>query len=170
MGSGKSTVGKLLAQQLHYHFCDTDELIEKIKNQPITQIFQTEGETAFRHLETQVLAELSSYLSTVIATGGGIVLKPENWGYLRHGVVVWLDVPLESLYQRLQADTSRPLLQASDLQIKLQSLLEQRQALYAQADLHLSLTGTETPEQVVTQLLTELPTILKTEVAHPECS
>ena len=160
MGAGKSTVGQLLARQLNYRFFDTDILIEQLKGQSITDIFKTEGETAFRHLETQVLAEVSSYLDCVVATGGGIVLKRENWSYLRHGIVVWLDLPVERLYARLQDDTSRPLLQEVDPFAELQRLLLQRQSLYAQADLRVTLTGEETSEQVASRLLAEISSIL----------
>lgn len=167
MGAGKSTVGQLLAQQLNYRFFDTDILIEQLKGQAIAHIFKTEGEAAFRHLETQVLAELSSYLNCIVATGGGIVLKRENWSYLHHGIVVWLDLPVEQLYTRLQDDTSRPLLQEVDPLAKLQTLLLQRQNLYAQADLQLTLEGKETPAQVVSRLLATIPSILKPESDRP---
>ncbi|MFM7279672.1 MAG: shikimate kinase, partial [Microcystis aeruginosa] len=110
MGSGKSTLGELLSRRLQYRFFDTDILIERVAGKKIKEIFADEGEATFRELETQVLAELSSLTKTVIATGGGMVLKPINWSYLRHGLMIWLDVPLEVLVKRLKQDTSRPLL------------------------------------------------------------
>ncbi len=165
MGAGKTTVGKLLAQHLNYRFFDTDTLIEQVAGQSVSGMFADQGEPAFRQLESQVLAELSTYLETVVATGGGIVLKPENWGYLRHGIVIWLDFPLDQLYQRLTNDTTRPLLQTADLAAKLETLLTQRRPVYEQADLRLSLT-TETPEQVVAKIWSELPLILKPDAAQ----
>lgn len=155
MGAGKTTIGRLLAQHLDYRFFDTDAVIEQAAAQPITQIFAESGEAAFRQLETQVLAQLSPYTRLVIATGGGIVLKRENWSYLRHGVVVWLDVPIEHLQQRLQHDTSRPILQDlnANLKEKLQALSDQRQSLYAQADLQITALAGESATQVAARVV-----------------
>ena len=153
MGAGKTTIGRLLGQHLDYSFFDTDAVIEQAATQPITQIFAESGEAAFRQLETQVLAQLSPYTRLVIATGGGIVLKRENWSYLRHGVVVWLDVPIEQLHQRLQHDTSRPILQNANLKEKLQTLSDQRQSLYAQADLQITVMTDELATQVAARIV-----------------
>lgn len=161
MGSGKSTVGKILADRLNYHFFDTDTVIEQAAAQSITEIFATLGETSFRELETQVLAELSAYTKLVIATGGGIVLQQRNWSHLRDGLVVWLNVPLEQLYDRLKGDTVRPLLQGDHSEAKLKSILEQRQALYAQADLCITTYAGESPEQLATRILEQIPSVLK---------
>lgn len=162
MGAGKSTVGHLLAQRLQYRFFDTDILIERVKQQPITEIFQQEGEASFRALETQVLAELSAYTRSVIATGGGIVLARHNWSYLQQGVVIWLDVPVSELAQRLQADTTRPLLaNGTDPIARLQTLLEQRSHLYAQADLRVAVAPAATPDAIAAQLLAHIPRVLK---------
>jgi len=161
MGAGKTTVGQGLAKRLNYRFFDTDILIERVAGTDIPQLFATQGEEGFRQLETQVLSQLSAQLRSVISTGGGIVLKPENWGYLRHGIVVWLDVPPEVLYDRLKTDETRPLLKTANPLETLQILCDRRQDLYAQADLHLTLTGVESPEQVADKVLIELPRILK---------
>jgi shikimate kinase len=163
MGVGKSTVGRSLAQQLAYRFIDTDMLIEQVAGQSIRKLFATQGEAAFRQLETQVLAELSAYAyqKLVIATGGGIVLKPENWSYLHHGVIIWLDAPVALLYKRLQRDTTRPLLQHPDPLATLQELLEQRHHLYAQSDLRLAIDAQITAEQVANLIVEKIPTVLK---------
>lgn len=168
MGAGKTTVGKLLAKELEYRFVDTDVLIERVKGQTIGEIFKTEGEEGFREIESQVLGSLSAYLRSVVATGGGIVLRQKNWSYLHHGIVVWLDLPVEQLYQRLQGDTTRPLLQEVDPLEKLRSLLSERQVLYSQADLHVTMTGEETPEGVARRVLEKIPTIIKPEVKNRE--
>nr|WP_290222002.1 shikimate kinase [Trichocoleus desertorum] len=160
MGSGKTTVGRLLAKELGYHFFDTDAVIEQSQKKSINEIFAEAGEAAFRDLETEVLAQLSSCVRLAIATGGGIVLKRKNWSYLRHGLIVWLDAPVELLYARLQNDATRPLLRESDVSAKLQSLLEQRQSLYGQADLRISLQPGETPEQIASRVIAEIPTVL----------
>lgn len=161
MGAGKSTVGKVLANTLGYRFFDTDTVIEQAAQQPIPQIFAESGETAFRQLETQVLSQLSAYTNLVVATGGGIVVTRQNWSYLHHGIVVWLDVPTDVLFERLKDDQSRPLLQSPDPQKTLQVILNQRVPLYAQADLTLTIASGDTPEAIAQRILHELPTILK---------
>jgi shikimate kinase len=158
MGSGKTTIGKYLAQDLNYRFVDTDQTIEAIAKQPITQIFQQSGETDFRELETKVLAELSVYTRSVIATGGGIVQQQINWSYLRHGLIVWLDVDLAILKKRLVQDETRPL---SD---KLESLLTTRRPLYAQADIQIAITQEQPPEELSAQIIEMIPTVLKSQV------
>lgn len=161
MGAGKTTIGQLLAAKLSYRFFDTDAVIEQVTGLPIRELFAESGEAAFRTLESQVLAELSAYTRSVIATGGGIVLKRENWGHLRHGIVVWLDVPVAHLQQRLQGDRSRPLLQEPDPVAKLQTLLEQRQPLYTQADVCIRYCPEETPEQLTERTIEEIKQVLK---------
>lgn len=159
MGAGKTTVGRELATYLGYRFVDTDAVISQVTGKSITQLFADVGEAAFRQLESQVLAEVSAYTNLVIATGGGIVLRRENWSYLHHGLVVWLDVPVELLYARLAEDTTRPLLQDADPLKKLRVLLDQRQPLYRQADLQITVTN-DTPQQLATRVLEEIPPVL----------
>lgn len=151
MGSGKSTIGKILAQKLNYRFFDTDVLIEKVAQRTIPEIFATEGESYFRDLETKVLQELSAYNHSAISTGGGIIQKPVNWSCLRQGLIVWLDADLEVLQKRVAKDTNRPLAG------KLQSLLEKRRSLYAQADLQIISDQVKTPEQVATEIINKIP-------------
>jgi shikimate kinase len=158
MGSGKTTIGKILADRLGYQFFDTDRLIESATQQTVTQIFAESGEPVFRQLETKVLSELSSYARKLIATGGGIVTTPENWGHLRTGVIIWLDVPVAVLCDRLSHDTSRPILQGTDLETKLTSLYADRSQLYAQADLRIAIAANDTPEEICDRLLSKLNT------------
>ncbi|MDX2245015.1 MAG: shikimate kinase [Leptolyngbyaceae cyanobacterium bins.302] len=168
MGSGKTTVGQVVAQQLGYQFFDTDAVIEQAAGQPITQLFAELGEAGFRALESQVLAELSAYTRLAIATGGGIVTRRENWSYLRHGVIVWLDVPLEQLQTRLQADTTRPLLQQGELTQRLQTLLEQRRSLYAQADVRVEFVPEESLDQLANRILQHIRQIIKPQTSPPD--
>ncbi len=147
MGSGKTTVGKLLAEKLNYDFFDTDVAIEKLVQKTITEIFATGGEAKFRELESQVLRKLSTYTNSVIATGGGIVQRQKNWNYLRTGLSIWLDADLNLLNRRLAEDYSRPL--ASQLEL----LLTTRRSLYAQADLHIVIKPEQTPEYIVTEII-----------------
>ncbi|MFM9157998.1 MAG: shikimate kinase, partial [Dolichospermum sp.] len=127
MGVGKTTVGKLLAQEIVYRFVVTDEIIVKTAGKSINEIFTENGEADFRELESNVLAQVCAYTKLIVATGGGIVMQQQNWGYLHHGLVVWLDVPIQTILERLTGDNTRPLLQNADPQSKLTSLLEQRQ-------------------------------------------
>jgi shikimate kinase len=161
MGAGKTTVGQLLAKQLGYGFVDTDSVIAQAAKKSINQIFAEAGEAEFRQLESDVLAQVCAYTKLTVATGGGIILKRENWGYLHHGLIVWLDVPVELLYARLAEDTTRPLLQDADPQGKLRSLLEQRTPLYAQADLRIPVLDGETPEQIADKIMAAIPSVLK---------
>ncbi|MEB3169580.1 MAG: shikimate kinase [Cyanobium sp.] len=161
MGSGKSSVGRPLASALGYRFVDADQLLEQAAGRSIAAIFASEGEDGFRQLETQVLDAISPWQRTVVATGGGVVLRPMNWGYLRQGVVIWLDAPETVLLQRLRQDpTARPLLDQPDPRQRLQELLNQRRPLYAQADLQVQ-QGDETAEAVAAKVLEVLPSVLR---------
>ncbi len=155
MGVGKSTLGPLLADALNYRFCDTDSLIERIADKPIAEMFASDGETAFRDLESQVLAEVASYTHMVVATGGGVVLRSANWGYLRHGLVVWLAAEPEQLAQRLRQDQTRPLLAQGDRLATLQRLDQERRSLYAQADVCIAIAN-HSPQQLLALTVTAL--------------
>jgi shikimate kinase len=160
MGVGKTTVGKLIAEEIGYRFVDTDEVIVKAAGKSINEIFAENGEAEFRQLESDVLAQVCAYTKLVVATGGGIVMQQQNWSYLHHGLIIWLDSPIQIILQRLAADDTRPLLQDADMESKLRSLLEQRQPMYSQADLHITINATETPE-IATRILATIPSILK---------
>ncbi|MFM7512802.1 MAG: shikimate kinase [Cyanobium sp.] len=165
MGAGKSAVGRPLADALGYRFVDADTVLEGAAGRTIPEIFASEGEAQFRQLETAVLGQISGWHSLVVATGGGVVTRPENWGHMRQGVVVWLDAPAEQLLARLGSDpTPRPLLKADDPANRLRQLLTERQPLYAQADLHVC-QRQEQPPQVAQLVLEALPGILR---ARPE--
>jgi shikimate kinase len=162
MGAGKSTIGKLLAERLGYQFFDTDTTIEQLAQQPITEIFQTVGEKEFRQLETQVLAEISAYTRLVVATGGGITIKLENWNHLQQGLVVWLDASVDTLVERLNEDTSRPILNTpGDLHSKLEEILAARRDRYAASDLRIPITSNLQPIEIVEQIVATIPTVLK---------
>jgi shikimate kinase len=167
MGSGKTTVGRIVAKRLGYHFFDTDALVEQVAGQSVSDIFAASGEAAFRQLETQVLARLVAHKKLVVATGGGIVVDRQNWSYLHHGIVVWLDVPIALLCDRLRDSTTRPLLQNEPLQHKLETLLEQRQHFYAQADVQVRLSAAETPNRAASQLMEAVRRALKPPTLPP---
>lgn len=167
MGAGKTTVGQLLARQLGYRFFDTDVLIEQSVGKTISQIFAEDGEDSFRQLESEVLAQLSAHTKLTIATGGGIVVRRFNWSYLHHGLVVWLDAPVDVLMARLQNDTTRPLLKDANPAQALQKILDQRKSRYAEADLHIPVSASDTPEQITSRIIAEIPTVLKSPKVPP---
>ncbi|MBE9128642.1 MULTISPECIES: shikimate kinase [unclassified Coleofasciculus] len=164
MGVGKTTVGRLLATELGYHFFDTDTLIEQVAGKTINEIFAEDGEEAFRQLESQVLSELSAHTKLTIATGGGIVLRHMNWSYLHQGLIIWLDAPVKVLLDRLQDDATRPLLQTADPASVLQTLLDKRRRLYGEADLHIQVSANETPEEIASRVMAAIPSVLKSSV------
>ena len=161
MGSGKTSTGRPLAERLGYGFVDADAVIEQAAGCGIPEIFDRDGEAGFRSLESQVLSAISQRHSLVVATGGGVVTQPENWGLLHSGIVIWLDVVSDQLLQRLNADsTVRPLLQTADPETAVNALLSERRPLYAEADLTVVINE-ETPETVADGILQLLPSLLK---------
>ena len=161
MGSGKTSTGRPLAERLGYGFVDADAVIEQAAGCGIPEIFDRDGEAGFRSLESQVLSAISQRHSLVVATGGGVVTQPENWGLLHSGIVIWLDVVPDQLLQRLNADSMvRPLLQTADPEAALNALLNERRPLYAEADLTVVINE-ETPETVADGILQLLPSLLK---------
>jgi shikimate kinase len=135
MASGKTTIGRLLAEELGWHFSDLDEEIEAQEGTSIAQIFDMRGEQEFRRIESEAIrAHVRSVergRPAVIALGGGAFVQPENLSLLDdHGITIWLDCPLEIVRQRVAQASHRPL--ARDAQ-RLEELYRERQALYARA-------------------------------------
>lgn len=131
MGTGKTTVGKLLARYRGMEFTDMDDCIVRRTGKSIPEIFATDGEPAFRALERQVVIELSARSGLVVATGGGVVLNPDNLrDFSAHGLLVCLTASPEVILERLRGDTGRPLLNAGDKGGKIRALLASRQHLY----------------------------------------
>ena len=114
MGAGKSTVGRGLALLLRRGFLDSDQEIEKRTGVDIPTIFEFEGEEGFRRRETEMLRELLARENVVLATGGGIVMRPENRKLLKEHCVLYLRVPVAEQYRRTRKSRRRPLLNASD--------------------------------------------------------
>ena len=161
MGSGKTSTGRPLAKRLGYGFVDADAVIEQVSGCTIPEIFERDGEAGFRSIESQVLNAISQRHSLVVATGGGVVTKPENWGQLHSGIVVWLDVNRAQLIERLQDDsTQRPLLQQPNPEAALDILLKERRPLYGEADLTVVIKD-ESPDAVADGILQLLPTLIK---------
>ena len=161
MGSGKTSTGRPLAKRLGYGFVDADAVIEQVAGCTIPEIFERDGEAGFRSIESQVLNAISQRHSLVVATGGGVVTKPENWGQLHSGIVVWLDVNRAQLIERLRDDsTQRPLLQQPNPEEALDTLLQERRPLYGEADLTVVIKD-ESPDAVADGILQLLPTLIK---------
>jgi len=135
MGAGKTSVGRLVADQLHLDYLDTDELIQSRTGRTINDIFARDGEPAFRELERQATEELSTRKNTLIATGGGLPTKPANLDSLKkHALVVCLWASPEKIWERVKGQSHRPLLHGPDPQQKIRDLLAAREQFYRQAD------------------------------------
>ena len=157
MGAGKTTVGRLLAQQLGKTFIDSDEEIQQRTGVTIPHIFDVEGEAGFRQREANVIQELVQLDNIALATGGGVVLNEQNRDALRrNGIVIYLKSTVHDLWLRTRHDRSRPLLRTDDPRAKLKELYEQRDPLYTQvADLVMP-TGKQNVHGLVLQLQQEL--------------
>jgi shikimate kinase len=135
MGAGKTSVGRFVAEQLHFDYLDTDELIASRTGRTIADIFKTDGEPAFRALERQVVEELTNRNKTLISTGGGLPVNPANLASLKtHALVVCLWASPEKIWERVKGQTHRPLLHDPDPQKKIRDLLAAREPFYKQAD------------------------------------
>ncbi len=133
MGAGKSTIGRRLAQILGWEFLDSDAEIERRTGVSIPLIFEMEGEAGFRAREKAVIAELTQRRNSVLATGGGAILDPDNRRCLvRRGVVIYLSTSVDEQLRRTGRDSNRPLLQTDNPRARLQALLDVREPLYRQ--------------------------------------
>jgi shikimate kinase len=156
-GGGKSTVGRHLARSLNRRFADADAEVERRIGCSIRQFFEREGEDAFRDLEQEVVAELLTDPGTVIATGGGVVLRDANRQALQRGAVVfYLRTSPEELFRRLRHDTQRPLLQVRDPLQKLRELHAQRDPLYRGTAHFVVETGRPSVPTLVNMILMQL--------------
>ncbi len=165
-GTGKSTAAKLVGQRLGWDWLDADTVLETKFGRSIRQIFADEGEAGFRERESAVLAEICASSGLVVATGGGVILRPENRLRLRqNGKTVWLKADALVIWEPLQADAAtaerRPALTIGGF-AEIQDLLRRREPLYAEcADWIVDTTGL-TPEEVVDQIMARLPRDLVT--------
>jgi shikimate kinase len=150
-GSGKSTVGAMLAGRLGVGFRDADTIIVERTGKSIAEIFADEGEAAFRTLEEQITAELLE-LPGVLALGGGAVLSPATRRALRGHRVVWLRIGLSQSVKRVGLDTARPLL-LGNVRGRLLKLLNERAALYAEVATEVVDTDHTTPAEVVEMIM-----------------
>lgn len=159
MGAGKSSVGHLVAEQLHFDYLDTDDVIQSRTGRAITEIFATDGEPAFRKMESDLVKELAQRTRTVISTGGGLPVNPENLAGLKTcALVVCLWASPEKIWERVRHQSHRPLLHDPDPQRKIRELLAVREPFYKQADVLLNTdlrSVREVAQQVVHQFRLE---------------
>ncbi|MCB1700597.1 MAG: shikimate kinase AroK [Pseudomonadales bacterium] len=157
MGAGKSTIGKYLAQHLHLQFADTDTEIEERTGADIPWIFDMEGEAGFREREQQVVEEMTLWDDVVLATGGGVVMRPENRQALAaRGYVVYLYASVDEQVKRTRRDRRRPLLQKGDPEDVLRKLMAIREPLYREIADHVIETDGCTPRTVAQRLVRDL--------------
>ncbi len=154
MASGKTTIGRALAQRIGWHFADLDEDIETAAQCSIAAIFDEQGEDEFRRMEAESLRErvnkIRHGVPTVVALGGGAWTQPANAELMENnGVALWIDCPFETVYERVNQNGHRPL--ARD-PVLFRKLFDERQAVYAQTSLRVPVTGSD-PEIAVDQIL-----------------
>lgn len=159
MGSGKSTVGKILSERLNMGFIDTDALVEEKSGIEIKTIFELYGEEYFRNIESETLMQLSALENMIIATGGGIVKREENIPALKAaGVVVYLAVSIDEICSRLSQEEieKRPLLKNAATNTDVKNIFDQRTVLYQNAaDIIIAIKG-DSPEQIAEKIITQL--------------
>lgn len=135
MGTGKTSVGKILARSTGFHLIDIDQCIEDKEQRKISEIFERDGEAAFRKLEKDMIRWAAGESSAVITTGGGAVLDPENIERLsKNGIIMALTATADTVYQRVKRSGHRPLLKTGDMLGEIKKLLEIRKPYYEKAD------------------------------------
>lgn len=155
MGSGKSTVAKELHIKTGVEIIDTDKMLVKEQGRSINEIFQTDGEAAFRKLETELLRRLSEGKSNyILSTGGGMPVREENRTILKKlGIVFFLKADPDTIFERVKEDTQRPLLQGTDQRAKITAMLKERTPMYELAADHVIETDGKTVKEVVSEIL-----------------
>ena len=153
MGTGKTEVGRVLAQRLGYLLVDVDNEIEKEQKMKISDIFSRSGEPAFRDIESAMIKKLAQLGNAVISTGGGAVLKQENIDSLRSkGVIVCLTASAETIFDRTKRSNDRPLLKVDNPIGRIKELLASRQPCYQKADIAVGTEG-KTPVEVAEEII-----------------
>ena len=131
MGSGKTTLGKILSKKLDKHFYDSDQVIEEKLGVNVPMIFEYEGEAGFREREKDILKDLVSKQNIVLATGGGIILSESNRDLLaKNGIVIYLKSNQKDLISRMKNDKTRPLLKKGNVELIIKKLCQEREPLY----------------------------------------
>lgn len=154
MGAGKSTIGRLLAKRIGYRFYDTDHLVMKGFGKPVSQVFQENGEDAFRKAEIMVLQELAKRTKVVISTGGGTLVREETFAIAREtGMLIYLRAPVSSLYERvIFSPKDRPLVDVPDQESVFRERFEERRQFYERSDITVD-TVDRRPGDVVQEII-----------------
>jgi shikimate kinase len=153
MGTGKSSVGKKLAELTDREFLDMDAVIEAEEGISIPQIFSSRGESAFRKLESNLIDQIAERSGLIVATGGGAIADPQNLAKLKScGILVTLMADIPTILSRVGSGDDRPMLQATDREERIKSLLDKRAKAYAQADFIIN-TSSLTIDQVAQEIL-----------------
>jgi shikimate kinase len=156
MGTGKSQVGRVLAEKLGYVFIDIDARIEAEQKKTISEIFEGEGEACFRDMEADMIRRIADMEGAVIATGGGAILREDNLVNLtRKGVIVCLTASPETIFNRTVASKERPLLRTEDPLATIRQLLSSRKAHYEKAGIMIDTEG-KSPLVVAEEILSEV--------------
>lgn len=151
MGSGKSTVGKIISEKLNMKYIDLDEEIEKQEEMSIPEIFKEKGEKYFRNLEKKFLEKISKKSDFVVSTGGGLGADIENLKKMKQtGKVVWLDVSLDEVFKRCGNDKNRPLLNQPKEKVK--ELYDKRRDIYSKADITIKVDN-KTAEEIAEEII-----------------
>ncbi len=158
MGSGKSTIGRVIAKKLVRRFIDTDRFIERRAGKTIPEIFEQDGEQTFRKHEKETIRKVSQYVGVIIATGGGAIKDDENFKNLKQaGWIIALYASPETLYKRIQGKRVRPLLEGKDDPVKiLEDIYNERKSYYGRADYQI-----DTENKDVDQISNEIIDLLK---------
>lgn len=162
MGTGKSTVGRMLAQQLRRQFLDSDHEIERAQGKAVAKIFAEDGEPRFRELEREFIERGHPDHGCIVACGGGLVVSPGMLELLhRRGVVICMHAPIETILQRTMHTTHRPLLQVDDREARLRELYAQREEIYRR-------TGTMvlTDKRPMREIAAHVLRVYRLEAAH----
>lgn len=153
MGTGKTTVGKIISKKLGYPFVDIDELIEKAMGMRISEIFEKFGEARFRDIESAMISHVTEKTGQVISTGGGAILKEENLANMKKkGVVFCLNASADTVFERVKHNDDRPLLRSPDVRAKIKELMDKRRVFYEKADYMIE-TENLTPEEIAEEII-----------------
>jgi len=157
MGSGKSTIGKLLSRKMGMAFIDLDDYIEKKESKSVSRIFADSGEEYFRQLERDAVKELAYKKSIILATGGGTLTFQQNVDILKNAdnKIILLDLPVEVVAKRLKGDTKRPLLNRPDKEKVMRELYEKRLPLYRSAA-DIVVNAANAPMQVCMEIISNI--------------
>jgi shikimate kinase len=157
MGTGKSSIGRLLAEQLEYKFIDTDSIIEKQESVTISEIFRSKGEISFREMEKRVLQEITYKYNRngfVMSTGGGMPCNPENLNYMKqNGKLIYIKSNIDDIIERINKSNTRPIIhrfeKTGDVKGCMEALLNKREYYYMQADITVINTKSDDTVEIV---------------------